>query len=147
MEADEVLDKLLGRMTELVDRSNTSLDKIERELAELKDSRFRPYFTSMGAFLVIVVGVMSYVYSLESRLNGYLLGMTSDMAVMGQSISTLDDRLSTRTGNTIARWDRHEGAHQQHHASHQVLVNRLLDSGALNAPFVDGIDEGSTDGR
>lgn len=118
---------ILSRLTELAEYSGKSFERLELDVQALKENRYRPYFASAGAFLVVVLGVMGYIYNLETRLTGVLFNLNAQVAVGDERLNVLADRLAMRTEATLERWHNHADKHTQLDEGLRVLVVRMLD--------------------
>lgn len=117
---------ILDRLTTLTEQSRQSFDKLEGEVQLIKDQRFKPYFASAGAFLIVVMGVMGYVYALETRLTAVLFSLNAKVAVVHERVNVVDDRLRSRTDTMALRWDTHAQRHKTLDDGLRVLANKLL---------------------
>jgi hypothetical protein len=122
---------ILDRVVEIQKTSAEAFQRLEGEVRELKDSRFRPYFASAGAFLVVVMGVMSYVYSLETRLNGLLFEIHASVNVGQERVDVLEDRLEARSSSMHVRWETHAGEHERLSRAMALLLDHLLDEAQI----------------
>lgn len=103
-ELTSVLNGLAVELKDIAKSTAVSLETIQKEVAELKDSRFRPYLTSMGLFLVIVLGVMSYVYQMEMKFTRSVFELNdriTDSTMLGtrsiDKLEAMEERLHART--------------------------------------------------
>lgn len=100
--------------------------RLETEVRDLKDNRYRPYFASGAAFLVIVLAVMGYVYNLETRLTQLLFKLNADVSVSHERINVLENRLMQRTENIQLRWDSHTQRHSELNDGMRILLRQML---------------------
>lgn len=133
---EKTIGQLLQRLTQMAEDSHASFQRIQADVQEIKDQRYKPYFASMGAFLVIVLGVMGYVYNLETRLTNLLFTMNAQVTVSGERLDALEKRLESRTNQMITRWDTHADRHASMDEGMRILVQRILD-GTLGVDNAD----------
>lgn len=117
---------VLERIVEMQQTSGESFKRLESEVRDLRDSRFRPYFASAGAFLVVTMAVMSYVYNLETRLNGLLFEIHASVNVGQERIDVLEDRLHSRSDNIRVRWESHAAEHERVSDGMRLLLDHVL---------------------
>jgi hypothetical protein len=120
---EDIFEQLLA----VQDRTEESFKRLEDDVRELRDNRYRPYFASAGAFLAITLGVVGYIYSLETRLTSLLFTMNSQVNVTQERINVLESRLKARTESMQLRWDTHVNAHDSISEGMRILVEKLLD--------------------
>jgi hypothetical protein len=118
---------ILSRLTELAEYSGKSFERLEIDVQDLKQNRYKPYITSMGAFLVVVMGVMSYVYTLETRLSAVLFSLNARVAVADERMMVLSDRLGVRTEGMVERWSNHASDHARMQDSLRLIVEHMLE--------------------
>ena len=120
---------ILSRLTELAEYSSKSFERLEMDVQDLKQNRYKPYLTSMGAFLVVVLGVMGYVYNLETRLTAVLFQLNASVAVNSERLNVLSERLTDRTEATLERWHNHAEKHRTLEEGLRLIAVRLIDEG------------------
>lgn len=124
---ERTIGELLVRLTSLTERSQEAFTKIEADVQSIKDQRYRPYFASMGAFLVVVIGVVGYVYNLETRLTSILFTLNSEVAVTQERLDVQDSRLQMRTENNRALWETHTNRHDSLDEGLRIMVQKMIE--------------------
>jgi hypothetical protein len=117
---------IFERLVDIQNITGESLMRLETEVRELRDSRLKPYFASGVAFLMVVMGVMSYVYALETRLTSLLFTMNAQVNVSDERLNVLEDRLEDRSETMRVRWEAHSDMHVGLSDGIRILVERLL---------------------
>jgi hypothetical protein len=62
-----VLKELAGQIAGSTKTTHDQLQELTKEIKDIRDTRMRPYLTSMGLFVVMVMGVTGYVYNVVLR--------------------------------------------------------------------------------
>lgn len=131
---EQPLEKILERLTELSESFSTSFGRMEREVQEIKDARYRPYFASMGGFLVITLGVMGYVYGLELRTRTGMIELMDRINTVNQRVEVNaermninQERLEQRSQNQAQTWAVHSKQHDALSEGMRILVEKLID--------------------
>ena len=100
----------------------------------MREDRYKPYITTMGAFVALFVGAVGYIYQMEQRLTSTLFGLQSSIQdvrayqkINEDRIATVDDRLTTRTQNMVFRWDQHAKEHSEISRQQHLMGNELID--------------------
>ena len=100
-------ERSLSRMAESLERSSstmtTSLSDLKKEIAELKEQRYRPYFTSVGLFVAITLAVTGYVYSLESRITQAIFNLQKDISDNAADIRVAGELIDLHAERALAR--------------------------------------------
>lgn len=124
---------ILVKLSEIAERNDRSFDRLNDDIQEIKDSRHRPYFTTMGAFLVVIVGVMSYVYNLETRLTSIMFDLHGQIheidgftQVNKERIQVVDGRLEARSKNMEHRWATHTSRHTNIDESFRIIAIEMI---------------------
>lgn len=120
-------EQIFERLLDIQNVTGESFMRLETEVRDLKDQRFKPYFASGAAFIMIVMGVMGYVYALETRLQGMLFNMNAQVSVSDERIDVLEDRLEARSDTMQVRWETHSDMHAGLSDGLRVVIERLLD--------------------
>lgn len=124
--AQPTIEDILDRLIQIQNNSGASFERLETEVRDLKDNRYRPYFASGAAFLVIVLAVMGYVYNLETRLTTLLFKLNADVSVSSERLNVLEDRLHQRTENIQLRWEAHTDSHRSLSEGMKLLLQEIL---------------------
>lgn len=124
---------ILERIVSLQQASSEAFMRLETEVRELKDQRYKPYFASAGAFVVVVMGVMSYVYALETRLNAVLFEINASVQVSHERNNVLEDRLIARTESIHVRWETHSREHSRISDGFSLLLQHMMHTGQLES--------------
>ena len=120
------IEDIFERLLQMQSTSGEAFMRLETEVRELKDNRYRPYFASAAAFLVIVLAVMGYIYNLETRLTELLFRLNADVSVSHERINVLEGRLHQRTENIQVRWDTHMQRHGEINEGLRILLRQML---------------------
>lgn len=131
--ADDIL-SLLARLTDYAEHSESALAKVTADVEKLRDDRYKPYITSVGAFFALFVTAVGYVYAMEQRLTEtYFTIQTSIHEVRSYArinedrIQVLDARLHARTETMAHRWDAHKQVHTRMDARSTLMAKEILD--------------------
>ena len=96
-------------MADAMDRSSssltTSIKELRQEISELKEQRYKPYFTSVGLFVVITLAVTGYVYNLESRITGALFNLQKEISSNDADIRVAREMITIHAERALARQD------------------------------------------
>jgi hypothetical protein len=124
---------LLGRLTDYAEQSETALAKVTEDVQQMRDERYKPYLTTMGAFVAIFVTAIGYVYSMENRLTDSMFkisenisGIRSYERINEDRIETLDERLKARTGTMNRRWESHQATHNRIDNGDKLMAQEML---------------------
>jgi len=108
-----VLVRLTDELSSVAKRTDDIFNEIKTDVAVLKDTKYRPYLTSLGLFSAISIGVISYVYNMEMSFIRSLFVVTERIQdveniarVNTESVHSLDDRLKQRMINQQKALDR-----------------------------------------
>lgn len=115
--------ELIHHLAELTERRNERLDILVKEVKDLRDTRHRPYLTTMGAMLALIMGVTSYVYNLEMRLSNTvsddrarIVYLERDSQQHREHLIEMENRIAhrlmMRTKNVDRRWIVHSSQHR-----------------------------------
>ena len=108
-EAQRRVERTISRMADAMDRSSssltTSIKELRQEISELKEQRYKPYFTSVGLFVVITLAVTGYVYNLESRITGALFNLQKEISSNDADIRVAREMVEIHAERAMARQD------------------------------------------
>jgi hypothetical protein len=111
---------LLSRLTDYAEQSETALAKVTNDVQKMRDERYKPYLTTMGAFIAIFVTALGYVYSMENRLTDSLFKISENISeirsyerINEDRIRVLDERLTARSKTMTQRWNTHQALHER----------------------------------
>lgn len=124
---------ILDRLIDIQDNTGESFKRLEHEVRELKDQRYKPYFASAGAFLLVVMGVMTYVYALETRLNALLFEINASVQVTQERVNVTEERLALRSENIKGRWTTHSLEHSRISRGFALLLEEHLKKDGINS--------------
>lgn len=129
----EQFTEVLKQLTKVADTTDRSLQRIDTEISDLKESRTKPYLLSMGLFLAVISGVAGYVYNLETRINRTIFELSSDIhdvesatQTNKEMIDVVDSRLLLRNSNQQQLWKDHIEIHKFESNRNANLVSRVL---------------------
>jgi hypothetical protein len=125
---------LLSRLTDYAEQSETALAKVTADVQEMRDERYKPYLTTMGAFLAIFVTAIGYVYSMENRLTDSMFKISENISkirsyerINEDRIETLSTRLAARTETMSQRWNTHQALHSRIDQGTMLLSAEVLE--------------------
>lgn len=138
--SDPALEKILNRLTLVSEDTNRSFLSMESDyndlrvsIASLKDARYKPYLTTMGAILALFVAGVSYVYQSEKHITGIMFAVSQNISeirsqerINHAAITTLNQRLSDRTATMGHRWDVHIADHESSDRGMKLLAEQVL---------------------
>lgn len=127
MKAEPTVEDIFNSLLEMQKVSSASFSRLEAEVKDLRENRLRPYLTTAAAFLAVTMGVMGYVYNLETRLTAMLFTMNAEVSVTDERIDVLEDRLHQRTENIQLRWESHTDVHRSLSEGMRLLLEEILD--------------------
>lgn len=132
MQDDDTL-ALLNRLTTYAEQTELSIAKVTADVERLRDERYKPYLTTMGAFLAIFVAAVGYVYAMEQRLmaslfqtQGQIQNVLALEKINENSIDVLEKRLAARTNTMGQRWDQHKVVHEKIDRSQDIVGKEVL---------------------
>jgi hypothetical protein len=124
---------LLSRLTDYAEHSEATLAKVTADVQEMRDERYKPYLTTMGAFVAIFVTAIGYVYSMENRLTDSMFKISENISVIRSyerinedGLETLDERLKARTGTMNRRWENHQSIHARIDTGDKIMAQEML---------------------
>lgn len=124
--SDKTIEDIFEQLINIQKTTNNAFIRLESDVRELKDARYKPYFASAAAFLAIVISVMGYVYSLETRLTELLFKLNAQVSVSDERLNVLDNRLKQRTDSIHVRWQTHNDVHDDIRQSLRVMAQEIL---------------------
>jgi hypothetical protein len=77
-----VLKELAGQIAGSTKTTHDQLQELTKEIKDIRDTRMRPYLTSMGMFVVMVMAVTGYVYNVELRFTRAFFQIQDRMQVL-----------------------------------------------------------------
>jgi hypothetical protein len=101
-----VLKELAGQIAGSTKTTHHQLQELTKEVQDIRDTRMRPYLTSMGLFVVMVMGVTGYVYNVELRFTRAFFTIQDRMQVLeirGEVNTGRDTELSAQLRRMEAR--------------------------------------------
>ena len=115
-ELELVLSRLTDELSSVAKRTDDIFAEIKHDVAVLKDTKYRPYLTSLGLFSAISIGVISYVYNMEMQfirsifeVSDRIHDIDNRALANHEAISALEDRLKQRMINQQKALDRIDG--------------------------------------
>lgn len=124
--SDKTIEDIFEQLINIQKTTNNAFIRLESDVRELKDARYKPYFASAAAFLAIVISVMGYVYSLETRLTELLFKLNAQVSVSDERLNVLDNRLKQRTDSIHVRWQTHNDVHEDIRQSLRIMAQEIL---------------------
>jgi len=133
---------LLTRLTDYAQQSESAIAKVTQDVERMREERYKPYITTMGAFLALFMASIGYIYAMEQRLtDGFfevqnVIGNLRSMEqINADRIAVTSDRLRARTSTMESRWDVHLKQHSQIDAGRQMMAQEILEMGrSLRSP-------------
>lgn len=125
--SQKTVEDIFEQLINIQKTTNNAFIRLENDVRELKDARYKPYFASAAAFLAIVISVMGYVYSLETRLTQLLFKLNAQVSVSDERLNVLDSRLKQRTESIHVRWQTHNDVHQDIRQSLRTIATEILE--------------------
>jgi hypothetical protein len=108
-EIGDILKELTAQIAGSSHTTDTRLTDLTKELKELRDTRMRPYLTSMGLFVVMVMAVTGYIYNVELRFTRAFFTIQDRM----QQLELHGDINSSRIEDTAERLERAIHRHEE----------------------------------
>jgi hypothetical protein len=125
---------LLSRLTDYAEHSEAALAKVTEDVQQMRDERYKPYLTTMGAFIAVFVTALGYVYSMENRLTDTMFKISANISeirsyerINEDGIETLSTRLSARTETMGQRWNTHQDLHARMDRGTMLLSSEVLE--------------------
>lgn len=118
-----------------------SIHELREEVKELRDSRFRPYISTVGALVSLFLAGLAYVYGLEHRLNVAIAGLKDDVydlrsyeRISVERDESLSTALSADNRTLMDAIVRHDNRHMQEAAVRTRLFTEVQ---TLQSIFMD----------
>jgi len=129
-EIKNLVSRLLESNDRISDRVSITFEEIRTEIQEIKDTRYRPYITSVGLFAVVTLAATSYIYNLETKITMRMFELSnriakneSGLAVNKEQVATNDQRSKSRAERDIRDLDEH----RRDHIKDDERTNRIAD--------------------
>ena len=130
---DEDMRALLSRLTDYSERNNSVISKLAKDMDDLREARYKPYITTLSAFLALFVTAVGYIYNVEQRLTDGSFALQRSIQqidsaehINADRIKVLDNRLATRTNTMSTRWDAHNQLHKEIESDKRALTMEVL---------------------
>jgi hypothetical protein len=109
-----------------------SIHELREEVRELRNTRFRPYVSTVGALVTLFLAGLAYVYGLEHRINTAITAIRTDVHELRsyERISVeRDEALSNALGadnrTLLDAIVRHDNRHMQEAAVRSRLATEM----------------------
>lgn len=126
-------------------RMTTSVDELRKEVQELRDTRFRPYITSMGMFVAVSIAVTGYVYGLERRTSQAFFSVTNSIGDLETMAQVNTKHIGINSDRSLARQEHALNRENSHNRLHENLEQRLRDYYEALLHIARSCDGASTD--
>jgi len=127
IEIQKSIDMMTTSISRVIDRMSINLEDLKEEVSDLRSQRYKPYFSSIGLFVVLILSVTGYVYNLENRITSAIFSISERIGRNETRMGVNVKLIESEAARALAREAHHIRMHEREAIREGKVVENVLE--------------------
>ena len=119
------LKEILDRLTLISERTDDAMSRIETEVVNLRETRYRPYLVTASVFFGMLAATVGWMYSVQMDVTSAFFKVSAQIADVRTEVELVNNRSLRLERSLSERDDQRQHSEDLHQSMHEELNARV----------------------